>query len=48
MPFTTGSWGQSQPVTLNLNRGKNTLRFFRDNPPQYGMAIRSFTLKPVR
>ncbi len=48
MPFTNGDWMESQPVTLNLERGKNVLRFYRNFPPQYGVAVKSFTLKPVR
>jgi len=48
MPFTTGSWQESQPVTITLKEGTNVLRFSRNNPPQYGLAIRSFALKPVR
>lgn len=48
MPFTTGSWRDSHPVTLELRKGKNTLRLSRSNPPQYGVALKSFTLTPVR
>lgn len=48
MPFTTGTWQDSQPVTLTLKEGVNVLRFSRTNPPQYGLAIKSFALKPVR
>ena len=47
MPFTLGSWKPSKPVTITLEEGANALRMWRDNPPQYGMAIKSFTLKPV-
>ena len=49
LPFTNGGW-QSAPadtkLTIPLNEGENTIRFWRDNPPQYGVAIRSFTLRP--
>lgn len=48
MPFTVGSWQESPPVTLTLKEGANTLRFWRDNPPQYGVAIKHFTLTPVK
>ena len=48
MPFTNGTWMESPPVTLTLQEGTNLLRFHRDHPPQYGMAVKSFTLKPVR
>jgi len=48
MPFTVGKWQASKPVTLTLKKGENVLRFLRNNPPQYGLAIKSFTLLPVR
>lgn len=48
MPFTGGAWGESQPVTVSLKEGTNVLRFSRTDPPQYGLAIKSFTLKPAR
>jgi len=48
MPFTVGDWQDAKPVTLTLNEGANVLRFWRDNPPQSGLAIKSFTLKPLR
>jgi formylglycine-generating enzyme required for sulfatase activity len=48
MPFTVGNWQDSKPVTLTLEEGENTLRFWRDQPPQYGLAIKDFTLTPVK
>jgi len=48
MPFTVGNWQDSKPVTLTLEEGENTLRFWRDRPPQYGLSIKTFTLTPVR
>jgi len=48
MPFTVGKWQNSPSATLILKKGVNTLRFSRSNPPQYGLAIKSFELKPVR
>ena len=48
MPFTVGKWRTSEPVTLTLKKGENALRFSRTQPPQYGLAIKSFALKPVR
>ena len=48
MPFTVGNWHDSKPVTLTLKKGENTLRFWRNKPPQYGMAIKHFTLAPVK
>ena len=48
MPFTEGSWQYAEPVTLSLKAGPNVLRFHRNQPPQYGMAIKSFALKPAK
>jgi len=48
MPFTLGRWQESEPVTLALEEGENILRFSRNKPPQYGMAIKDFTLTPVK
>lgn len=48
MPFTLGGWQVCEPVILTLEKGKNTLRFWRDHPPQYGLAIKGFTLEPVK
>jgi hypothetical protein len=45
LPFTIGKWGDSEPVTLTLKEGKNTLHFWRNQAPQYGVALKSFTLK---
>ncbi|MHC4253803.1 MAG: SUMF1/EgtB/PvdO family nonheme iron enzyme, partial [Planctomycetota bacterium] len=48
MPYTCGKWQECKPVTLTLKKGENTLYVSRSNPPQYGMAVKSFALKPVR
>ena len=48
MPFTEGSWRESEPVMLSLEQGSNLLQLWRDFPPQYGMGIKRFTLKPAR
>ncbi len=48
MPFTVGNWQASNLVTLTLEKGENTLRFWRNQPPQYGLAIKDFTLTPVK
>jgi len=48
MPFTVGKWQDSKPVTLTLKKGANTLYVSRSKPPQKGVAIKSFALKPVR
>jgi formylglycine-generating enzyme required for sulfatase activity len=48
MPFTVGNWQDSKPVTLTLDEGENTLWFWRNRPPQYGLTIKNFTLTPVK
>ena len=48
MPFTEGNWQDSQPIELTLQKGENTLRFWRDAPPQKGVAIKKFTLTPLK
>ncbi len=48
LPFTTGTWQDSEPIIVNLKQGENTLRMWRDDPPQYGVAVKSFDLRPVR
>lgn len=48
MPFTCGTWKECKPVTITLKKGENTLQFWRLQPPQYGMALKSFTLQPAR
>lgn len=48
LPFTLGSWQESEPVTLTLKAGENTIRFWRNQPPQYGLAVKSFTLRPMK
>jgi len=47
LPFTLGKWVDSGTVTINLKEGTNTLHFWRDQAPQDGVAVKSFTLKPV-
>ncbi|MGB0597667.1 MAG: SUMF1/EgtB/PvdO family nonheme iron enzyme [Rubripirellula sp.] len=48
LPFTAGDWQESESVTLMLKKGENRLRFWRDQPPQYGVAVKQLTLTPVR
>ncbi|MDA7882282.1 SUMF1/EgtB/PvdO family nonheme iron enzyme [Akkermansiaceae bacterium] len=48
LPFTEGSWKTSQPITVELKTGRNVIRLYRDFPPQYGVAVKSFKLTPVR
>jgi hypothetical protein len=47
LPFTCGQWKDCQPVTLTLKEGENALHFSRNDPPQAGIAIKSFTLNPA-
>lgn len=47
LPFTLGAWQDTDPVTLNLKQGENKLMFWRTDGPQYGIAVRSFTLRPA-
>jgi hypothetical protein len=48
LPFTSGKWQDSEPVVLDLKQGTNIVKLSRTNPPQYGIAIKSFTLKLVK
>ena len=47
LPFTCGQWKDSEPVMLTLQEGENTLHFSRTDPPQAGIAVKSFALKPA-
>lgn len=47
LPFTTGDWQASNPVELSLQKGKNVLKIWRDQPPQYGVSIKEFQLSPL-
>ena len=44
LPYTLGGWQDSEPVPLQLKEGGNTLHFWRDAPPQYGISIKEFVL----
>ena len=48
MPFTEGIWQVSEPVEITLVKGENVLNFWRDEPPQKGVAIKEFTLSPIQ
>lgn len=48
LPFTCGTWKDTEPVMLNLKQGENILKFWRVEGPQYGIAVKSFTLKPQK
>jgi hypothetical protein len=47
LPHTVGMWDKTQPVEVNLARGRNVLRFSR-NEPVKGLTIKDFTLTPVK
>jgi formylglycine-generating enzyme required for sulfatase activity len=47
LPFTEGMWKDSKPVIVELKQGENTLQFHRLQPPQRGIAVKSFTLSPA-
>jgi formylglycine-generating enzyme required for sulfatase activity len=48
LPFTCGTWQDAEPAVLTLKAGQNILKFSRTNPPQYGIAVKSFMLKPLK
>ncbi len=49
LPFTKGNWtNTTQKITLELKKGINTLDIFRRLPPQAGIAVKSFTLSPLK
>lgn len=47
LPFTCGKWQESAAVEVELKEGENTLHFWRSKPPQRGVAVKSFALKPA-
>jgi len=47
VPYTVGMWGKTQPVEVSLAKGRNVLRFSR-NEPVKGLTIKDFTLRPVK
>ena len=48
IPYNVGMWQDSKSVTVQLTEGDNTLQFWRSQPSQYGLAIKDFTLTPVK
>jgi hypothetical protein len=46
VPFTVGMWDKTQPVEVSLVKGRNVLRFSR-NEPVKGLTVKEFTLKPL-
>lgn len=47
LPFTLGMWKETEPVMIHLKQGENKLKFWRTEGPQYGIAVKLFTLKPT-
>ena len=47
VPFTVGMWDKTKPVEVSLVKGRNVLRFSR-NEPVKGLTIKDFTLTPVK
>jgi hypothetical protein len=46
VPFTVGMWDKTQLVEVSLVKGRNVLRFSR-NEPVKGLTVKEFTLKPL-
>ena len=46
LPFTVGMWASSEPVIIELSKGKNVLKFSRGGDNIRGVSIKDFTLKP--
>ncbi len=47
LPLTLGMWETTEPVTIALQDGKNTLTFSRSGENVRGLTIKDFTLTPV-
>jgi len=47
LPFTVGKWDKTEPVEVDLVKGRNVLRFSRQEPVK-GLTIKDFTLTPVK
>ncbi len=48
LPFTVGMWGETEPVEVNLVKGRNVFRFSREHDLLKGVTIKDFTLSPVK
>jgi hypothetical protein len=46
LPYTKGMWEETEPVTIALKEGRNTL-MFTCRAPNRGVSIKHFTLTPV-
>jgi len=47
LPFTVGMWDTTQPITVELKKGKNHFLFKREGGVK-GITIKDFTLTPIR
>lgn len=47
VPYTLGQWQQTQPVEIELVKGRNVLHFTRPAPSR-GVTLKDFTLTPVK
>ena len=48
LPFTNGTWDTTSPVVVTLVEGENQLKLWRDQPPQYGVALDRLILTPLQ
>ena len=48
LPFTVGTWDQTEPVEITLKKGQNVLSFSRDHEGLKGLTIRDLALTPVK
>jgi hypothetical protein len=48
VPFTVGMWDKTPPVEIPLVKGRNVLRFSRDDKNIKGLTIKDFTLTPLK
>jgi len=47
LPYTKGMWEETEPVSIELREGRNTLQL-TSRAPNRGVSIKQFQLKPVR
>ena len=47
LPYTKGMWQESEPVTIDLREGRNSL-MFTARAPNRGVSVKELTLKPVK
>ena len=47
LPYTKGSWQQTEPEIIELKEGRNTIQFTM-RAPNRGVSIKDFQLKPVK